>query len=125
VPLDRAGSIVQGRSVSRSQGDLTQLWTTSGETGLPSRRCSDMRGSFQRAGRAINCLMAVVLEDDIRTRVIDPLQELDTAHALAAEQLIEVVQCYLKQIIRDRCGIGIWGVLCASPQISAPRSARP
>jgi hypothetical protein len=40
--------------------------------------------------------MAEVLEDYIRTHVVDPSKELDAAHALAAEQLINVVQCYLK-----------------------------
>jgi FrmR/RcnR family transcriptional regulator, repressor of frmRAB operon len=58
--------------------------------------CSDMLRLIASARGAINGLMAEVLEDYIRTEVVDPLQQRDAAHALAAEELIEVVQCYLK-----------------------------
>jgi DNA-binding FrmR family transcriptional regulator len=58
--------------------------------------CSDMLRLIASARGAINGLMAEVLEDYIRTQVIDPLQELDAAHAREAEVLIEVVHCYLK-----------------------------
>jgi FrmR/RcnR family transcriptional regulator, repressor of frmRAB operon len=58
--------------------------------------CSDMLRLIASARGAIGGLMAEVLEDYIRTQVVDPLQELDSAHVLAAEELIEVVQCYLK-----------------------------
>jgi DNA-binding FrmR family transcriptional regulator len=58
--------------------------------------CSDMLRLIASARGAINGLMAEVLEDHIRTRVIDPLREPDPTRALAAEDLIEVVQCYLK-----------------------------
>jgi DNA-binding FrmR family transcriptional regulator len=58
--------------------------------------CSDMLRLIASARGAINGLMAEVLEDYIRTQVVDPSQEMDAAHALAAEELIEVVQCYLK-----------------------------
>jgi FrmR/RcnR family transcriptional regulator, repressor of frmRAB operon len=57
---------------------------------------SDMLRLIASTRGAINGLMAEVLEDYIRTQVVDSLQELDTAHAQATEQLIEVVQCYLK-----------------------------
>jgi FrmR/RcnR family transcriptional regulator, repressor of frmRAB operon len=58
--------------------------------------CSDMLRLIASARGAINGLMAEVLEDYIRTQVVDPLQERNAALALAAEELIEVVQCYLK-----------------------------
>lgn len=40
--------------------------------------------------------MAEVLEDFIRTRVADPAHGPGTARADATEELIAVVQCYLK-----------------------------
>jgi DNA-binding FrmR family transcriptional regulator len=58
--------------------------------------CSDMLRLIASARGAINGLMAEVMEDHIRTQVVDPLREPDPMRALAAEDLIEVVQCYLK-----------------------------
>jgi FrmR/RcnR family transcriptional regulator, repressor of frmRAB operon len=58
--------------------------------------CSDMLRLIASTRGAINGLMAEVLEDYIRTYVVNPLQELDATDAAAAEELIEVVQCYLK-----------------------------
>jgi len=40
--------------------------------------------------------MAEVLEDHIRTRIIDPLREPDEQRAFAVEELINLVHCYLK-----------------------------
>jgi DNA-binding FrmR family transcriptional regulator len=58
--------------------------------------CSDVMQVITSARGAINGLMAEVLEDHIRTQVVDPLREPDEQRALAAEELINVVQCYLK-----------------------------
>jgi DNA-binding FrmR family transcriptional regulator len=58
--------------------------------------CPEMLRLIASARGAINGLMAEVLEDHIRTRVVDPLREPDQTRAIAAEELIEVVQCYLK-----------------------------
>jgi DNA-binding FrmR family transcriptional regulator len=58
--------------------------------------CSDLLRLIASTRGATNGLMAEVLEDYIRTQIIDPLQELDSTHARAAEELIEIVQCYLK-----------------------------
>jgi FrmR/RcnR family transcriptional regulator, repressor of frmRAB operon len=58
--------------------------------------CSDLLRLIASTRGAINGLMAEVLEDYIRTHVVDPLQESNAAEAAAAEELIEVVQCYLK-----------------------------
>ena len=44
---------------------------------------------------AMNSLMAEVIEDHIRMHVIDP-HERDRSRAQGAEELIEVVQAYLK-----------------------------
>jgi DNA-binding FrmR family transcriptional regulator len=58
--------------------------------------CSDMLRIITSARGAINGLMAEVIEDYIRIRVVDPLREPDAERALAAEELIDVVHSYLK-----------------------------
>jgi DNA-binding FrmR family transcriptional regulator len=58
--------------------------------------CSDMLRLIASTRGAISSLMVEVLEDHIRTQVVDPLREPDPARALATEELIEIVQCYLK-----------------------------
>jgi DNA-binding FrmR family transcriptional regulator len=58
--------------------------------------CSDMLRLIASTRGAINSLMVEVLEDHIRTQVVDPLREPDPTRALATEELIEVVQSYLK-----------------------------
>jgi FrmR/RcnR family transcriptional regulator, repressor of frmRAB operon len=58
--------------------------------------CSDMLRIITSARGAINGLMAEVIEDYVRTRVVDPLREPDTARALAAEEFIDIVHSYLK-----------------------------
>lgn len=45
---------------------------------------------------AMNSLMAEVIEDHIRTHVVDPARERNDDRARGAEELIEVVQAYLK-----------------------------
>jgi FrmR/RcnR family transcriptional regulator, repressor of frmRAB operon len=58
--------------------------------------CSDVLQLITSVRGAINGLMAEVLEDHIRMRVVDPLREPDEARAFAVEELINVVHCYLK-----------------------------
>lgn len=58
--------------------------------------CPDTLRLIASARGAINSLMAEVLEDFIRTRVADPSHGPGTARALATEELIDVVQCYLR-----------------------------
>jgi DNA-binding FrmR family transcriptional regulator len=58
--------------------------------------CTDMLRLIASTRGAINGLMMEVLEDHIRTRVVDPLREPDPTRATATEELIEIVQCYLK-----------------------------
>jgi len=45
---------------------------------------------------AMNSLMAELIEGHIRTHVVDPSRERDRARAQGAEELIEVIQAYLK-----------------------------
>jgi len=58
--------------------------------------CSDVLQLITSVRGAINGLMAEVLEDHIRMRVVDPLREPDAERAVAAEELINVVHSYLK-----------------------------
>jgi DNA-binding FrmR family transcriptional regulator len=58
--------------------------------------CSDVLQLITSVRGAINGLMAEVLEDHIRMRVVDPLREQESERALAAEDLINVVHSYLK-----------------------------
>ncbi len=45
---------------------------------------------------AINSLMAEIIEGHIRTHVVDPAHERNRSRAQGAEELIAVVQAYLK-----------------------------
>jgi FrmR/RcnR family transcriptional regulator, repressor of frmRAB operon len=45
---------------------------------------------------AMNSLMAEIIESHIRTHVTDPARERDRDKARGAEELIDVVQAYLK-----------------------------
>lgn len=58
--------------------------------------CADALRLIASTRGAINGLMAEVMETHIRTQVVDPLREPDATRAVATEELIEVVQCYLK-----------------------------
>jgi FrmR/RcnR family transcriptional regulator, repressor of frmRAB operon len=58
--------------------------------------CSDVLQLITSARGAINGLMAEVLEDHIRMRVVDPLKEPDEGRAFAVEELINVVHSYFK-----------------------------
>ena len=45
---------------------------------------------------AMNSLMAEIIEDHIREHVVDPARERSTNRSRGAEELIEVVQAYLR-----------------------------
>ena len=57
--------------------------------------CSEVLQLIAGIRGALSGLMAEVLEDRI-TRLVDPLREPDADRARAAEELIDVVQSYLK-----------------------------
>jgi DNA-binding FrmR family transcriptional regulator len=44
----------------------------------------------------MNSLMAEIIEDHIRMHVVDPASERNSAKAKGAEELIDIVQAYLK-----------------------------
>jgi FrmR/RcnR family transcriptional regulator, repressor of frmRAB operon len=58
--------------------------------------CTEVLHIAMATPGAINSLVAEIIEDHIRMHVIDPAREPDAARARGAEELIGVVQCYLK-----------------------------
>lgn len=57
--------------------------------------CADVLHLVVAARGAMNSLMAEIIEDHIREHVVDPDRERG-ARAKGAEELIEIVQAYLK-----------------------------
>ena len=60
------------------------------------RGCTDVLHLVVAARGAMNSLMAEIIEDHIRVHVVDPARERDSARARGAEELIDIVQAYLK-----------------------------
>jgi DNA-binding FrmR family transcriptional regulator len=60
------------------------------------RGCSDVLHLVVAARGAMNSLMAEIIADHIRMHVVDPSRERGSARAKGAEELIGVVQAYLK-----------------------------
>jgi DNA-binding FrmR family transcriptional regulator len=57
--------------------------------------CADLLQLITAARGAVNGLMAEVIEDHIHTHLVNPTLQPGAA-ADAAEELIEVIRCYLK-----------------------------
>ena len=57
--------------------------------------CGDVLQLITAARGAINGLMGEVIEDHIRTHLVDPTLQ-PGATADAADELVEVIRCYLK-----------------------------
>ena len=60
------------------------------------KACAEVLHLVVTARGAMNSLMAEIIEDHIRMHVVDPARERDSGRARGAEELIEVVQAYLK-----------------------------
>jgi FrmR/RcnR family transcriptional regulator, repressor of frmRAB operon len=58
--------------------------------------CSEVLHLVVTARGAMNSLMAEIIEDHIRMHVVDPARERNGDRARGAEELIDVVQAYLK-----------------------------
>ena len=58
--------------------------------------CADVLHLIVAARGAMNSLMAEIIEDHIRMHVVDPASERNSARAKGAEELIDIVQAYLK-----------------------------
>jgi len=60
------------------------------------RGCTDVLHLVVAARGAMNSLMAQIIADHVRTHVVDPARERGAARAQGAQELIDVVQAYLK-----------------------------
>lgn len=58
--------------------------------------CSDVLQLITAARGAMNSLIVEVLQAHIREHVLDPGQDPDSEHTVAAEELIDVLRSYLK-----------------------------
>jgi DNA-binding FrmR family transcriptional regulator len=58
--------------------------------------CAEVLHLVVAARGAMNSLMAEIIADHIRMHVVDPARERNRGKAQGAEELIEVVQAYLK-----------------------------
>jgi len=58
--------------------------------------CADVLHLVVAARGAMNSLMAEIIADHIRMHVVDPASERNSARAKGAEELIDIVQAYLK-----------------------------
>jgi FrmR/RcnR family transcriptional regulator, repressor of frmRAB operon len=58
--------------------------------------CAEVLQLVVAARGAMNSLMAEVIEDHIRVHVVDPSRERNQERANGAEELIEVIQSYLR-----------------------------
>jgi DNA-binding FrmR family transcriptional regulator len=58
--------------------------------------CADVLHLIVAARGAMNSLMGEIIADHIRMHVVDPARERDRSRAQGAEELIDIVQAYLK-----------------------------
>jgi DNA-binding FrmR family transcriptional regulator len=58
--------------------------------------CAEVMRLITSSRGAMNGLLAVVIEDHIRTHLVDPLKHGDALNQDAAEQLVDVVHSYFK-----------------------------
>jgi FrmR/RcnR family transcriptional regulator, repressor of frmRAB operon len=58
--------------------------------------CTEVLHLVVAARGAMNSLMAEIIEDHIREHVVDPVHERNAERARGAEELIDIVQAYLK-----------------------------
>ncbi len=58
--------------------------------------CASVLHLVVAARGAMNSLMAEIIEGHIRTHVVDPNHDRDRSRAQGAQELIDVVQAYLK-----------------------------
>jgi FrmR/RcnR family transcriptional regulator, repressor of frmRAB operon len=78
--------------VSRIKGQIHAIEKALNEEG----DCSKVLQTIAACRGAINGLMAEVLEGHVRCHVVDPRQKQTAAQSAATEELIELVNRYLK-----------------------------
>jgi len=78
--------------VRRVRGQIEAL-----ERALETEKgCAEVLHLVVAVRGAMNSLMAEIIEGHVRTHVVDPARERDLARAQGAQELIEVIQAYLK-----------------------------
>jgi DNA-binding FrmR family transcriptional regulator len=78
--------------VRRVRGQIEAL-----ERALQNEKgCAQVLQLVVSARGAMNSLMAEIIEGHIRSHVVDPARERNPSRAQGAQELIEVVQAYLK-----------------------------
>jgi DNA-binding FrmR family transcriptional regulator len=78
--------------VRRVQGQIQAL-----ERAVEAEKgCTEVLHLVVAARGAMNSLMAEIIEDHIREHVVDPAHERNSERARGAEELIDIVQAYLK-----------------------------
>jgi DNA-binding FrmR family transcriptional regulator len=58
--------------------------------------CYEVLQTVTAARGALNGLVAELIEDHVRTHVLDPSERMPAARSRAAEELIDVVRAYVK-----------------------------
>jgi len=58
--------------------------------------CFEVLQTVAAARGALNGFLAEMIEDHVRTHVLDPEEKIPAKRALAAEELIDVVRAYVK-----------------------------
>jgi DNA-binding FrmR family transcriptional regulator len=67
------------------------------ERALQSEKgCAEVLQLVAAARGGMNSLVAEIIEDHIRVHVVDPARERNGSRAKSAEELIDVIQTYLK-----------------------------
>jgi FrmR/RcnR family transcriptional regulator, repressor of frmRAB operon len=61
-----------------------------------AKTCAEIRHLLVAARGAMSSLMAEIIEDHIRMHVVEPTRERGSTRGKGAEDLIDVVQAYLK-----------------------------
>ena len=78
------------------------MWRVRGQVEAVERAVQNEKGCAEvlqlvaAARGGMNGLMAEIIEDHIRMHVVDPVHERNASRAKGAEELIEVIQSYLK-----------------------------
>ena len=91
-----------GHTIKNKQQLLARVRRVRGQIEAVERALEEEKGCAAvlqlvvAARGAMNSLMAEVIEDHIRMHVVDPSRERNGGKAKGAEELIEVIQSYLR-----------------------------
>ena len=98
----RVGYLSMGHTIKNKEKMLARVRRVRGQVEAVERALEQEKGCTAvlqmvvAARGAMNSLMAQVIEDHIRLHVVDPSRERNNQRARGAEELIEVIQSYLR-----------------------------